>query len=160
MKTNASTIIENPPQIRRKTINIHPTTIKSDKKRVILQNRFQERGPEKTRKYMKKVTVRRAARWLDFGPTVVQNGIEKSWTNWYRTSISKWWFLLNSQNLLRRPGFKFWDVRGLAYSERSSGLLVGTRAGLNVKSIRIPTNVSPNHPRRKQVPQSLTISVA
>ena len=54
-----------------------------------IQNPSLERGPEKTRKKFEKVTLRPAVGIIDFGPKVVQKGIEKSSKNQYRKSMPK-----------------------------------------------------------------------
>ena len=47
--------------------------------------------PRKNKIFLKKVTFRRPARWVEFDQKVLQNGIQKSWKNRYRKSMPKWW---------------------------------------------------------------------
>ena len=54
-----------------------------------IQNPSLERGPEKTRKKLEKVMLGIPPRLIDFGPKVVQKGIEKASKNRYRKGMPK-----------------------------------------------------------------------
>ena len=74
-------------KIIKKSSKMHQKSIKNLSKSI--KNRPSERGPEKTRKILKKVTLRIRFRLIQFGPFLVQNGIKKSLKNRYRKSTPK-----------------------------------------------------------------------